>query len=146
MLEDSTVSAQSIVRKSESRPWLFVFVGVVSLCLTDLSYYYLRGVQSIYVEYEEANDDGDPTLTQYVLYKVLPVVCSFAAIAATTIFARWASKRLASLKCPWVTSAHGTDMTAGEKPREPHGSSLEQQKLAPSAAVKYGTGHRGTGG
>ena len=137
VLEDSTVSAQSIVGKSESRPWLFVFVGVVSLCLTDLSYYYLRGVKSIYAEYEEAND-GDPTLTQYVLYKVLPVLCSFAAIAATTIFARWASKRLASLKCAWVTSAHGTDTTAGEKSQESHGSSQGQQKLTPSAAVKYG--------
>ena len=45
---------------------------------------------------------------QYLLAKVLPVGCAFVAIAASTIFGRWASPMLASLKCPCaVESAAG---------------------------------------
>ena len=46
-------AAQDLVGRSGTRPWLFAFVGVVSLCLTQMSYYYSRGVHSVYVDYEK---------------------------------------------------------------------------------------------
>ena len=44
--------AQTVVGRSGTRPWLFAFVGVASLCLTQMFYYYFRGVHSVYVDYE----------------------------------------------------------------------------------------------
>jgi len=48
---------------------LFAFVGAVSLYLTQMSYYYFRGVHSVYVAYEagcgEGCFQGEPTKAQY---------------------------------------------------------------------------------
>ena len=51
-VEPSVDTTQYFVRRSGTQPWLFAFVGVVSLCLTQMFYYYFRGAQSIYVDYE----------------------------------------------------------------------------------------------
>ena len=48
-----TESAQEGVGRSGTRPWLFACVGVAALTLTQMSYYYFRGVHSVYVDYEE---------------------------------------------------------------------------------------------
>jgi hypothetical protein len=114
-----TVPEQDAVRRSEARPLLFAFVGVVSLCLTQMSYYYLRGSQSVYVDYEQGCGEwcfeGEPTQTQYLLVKVLAVVCSFIAIAGTSIFARGFSNNCwATLKCPCVASGASTVAGGGK--------------------------------
>ena len=65
------------------RPWLFAFVGVASLCLTQMFYYYFRGANSIYVDYERGCGEwcfeGEPTLLQYFLYKFVSVAFGFVA-------------------------------------------------------------------
>ena len=45
--------AHALVGRSGTRPWLFAFVGVASLCLTQMAYHYLRGANSVYVDYEQ---------------------------------------------------------------------------------------------
>ena len=104
-------SVQDRVGRKNTRPWLFVSVGVVTLCLSQISYYYIRGAQSVYYEYREDCDKCEPTCWQYLLSKSLPVVFSFVAIAVATIFARWASKLIASLRCPCVTSVEHSSTT-----------------------------------
>ena len=39
---------------------LFAFVGVASLLLTQLSYYYFRGAASVYADYEKVIPDCAP--------------------------------------------------------------------------------------
>lgn len=141
---------QAPVGKSEARPWLFAFVGVVSVCLTQIAYHYIRGAVSVYTDYEKGCGEwcfeGEPTQAQYLLAKVTIVLMSFVAIAGTSIFARWASNAIASLKCPFVvaaatpesaqqrTAAIGT-AAAVSTTRSP----LPHQKRPPSdIPVKYG--------
>lgn len=137
----STGLAQHAVGKTSTRPWLFAFVGVASLCLTQMSYYYTKGIQSVYVDYERGCGkgcfEGEPDQTQYFLARVLPVACSFVVIAVTTIFARWASRCMASLKCPCF--ATGASAVAGPQsmPRMSHGSS-QQREAAPRVSVEFG--------
>ena len=45
--------AQDIVGKSGTQPWLFAWVGVASLVLTQMAYHYFRGAHSVYVDYEQ---------------------------------------------------------------------------------------------
>ena len=118
-------SAREVVRRSGARPWLFAFVGVSSLCLTQMAYHYFRGAHSVYVDYERGCGEwcfeGEPTLLQYLLAKALPVACSFVAIAAATIFGRWASRLLTTCKCPCAVASGagagpGTAMGAQSAP------------------------------
>ena len=94
---DDDTTEQAFVGKSDTRPWLFAFVGVVSLCLTQSLYYYLRGENSVYVDYERGCGEwcfeGEPSQTQYFIVKLLAVACSYFAIAGATVFARWTSRR-----------------------------------------------------
>ena len=56
-------ASPDIIGRGGTRPWLFAFVGVTSLCLADLSYYYLRGLGSIYVDYERGCGECKSTAT-----------------------------------------------------------------------------------
>jgi len=137
----ATIPAQDVVGKREARPWLFTFVGVASLCLTQMSFYYVRGTQSVYVDYErgcgERCFEGRPTQTQYLLAKVLPVACSFVMIAVTSIFARWASRCMPLLKCPCVASGARIVTSPQSMPWMPQGSQ-QLPKATPSVSVKFG--------
>jgi hypothetical protein len=137
----STVPEQNAVGKSAARPWLFAFVGAASLCLTQMFYYYIRGAQSVYVDYEKGCGEwcfeGEPTQTQYFLAKALPVACSFVVIAATTVFARWASRRLATLKCPCAAIGIGRVTNPQSMPSMPKSTS-QLRKASPNASIKFG--------
>eukprot|EP00931_Biecheleriopsis_adriatica_P015338 TRINITY_DN11781_c0_g2_i4.p1 TRINITY_DN11781_c0_g2~~TRINITY_DN11781_c0_g2_i4.p1 ORF type:complete len:769 (+),score=70.82 TRINITY_DN11781_c0_g2_i4:52-2358(+) len=128
----ATAPTQDAVGQKETRPWLFAFIGLASLCLTQMSYYYLSGTQSVYSDYRY---EGEPTETQYLLAKVLPVLCSLVAIAVTTIFARWASRCMASLKCPCIAS--GTGAVTAPQSMLPQ-LSLQLPKAVPNISVKPG--------
>ena len=116
----STIAApaQRAVGRGGTRPWLFAFVGVVSLCLTQMSYFYFKGASSLYVDYEKGCGDGcfegEPTEAQYLLARALPVACAFVSIAAATAFARWASSHvIASMKCACLASSEGESAGTG---------------------------------
>lgn len=130
----TVTSVQDAVGKRAARPWLFAFVGVASLCLTQMSYYYLRGTSSVYEDYLE---EGEPTQSQYFVTKALLVACSYAVIAGTTIFARWAARCVSSMKCPFGTSGAATVTSARNAPRMPQASS-QQPTAASSVSVKFG--------
>jgi len=137
----ATILAQDAVGKKESRPWLFTFVGVASLSLTQMFYYYVRGTQSVYVDYERGCGEwcfeGEPTQMQYFLAKVLPVACSFVVIAVTSIFARWASRCMPLLKCPCIASGARTVTSPQTMPWMPQ-VSQQVPKAAPTFSVKFG--------
>ena len=133
---------QAAVGKKEATPRLFAFVGVASLCLTQISYYSIRGAHSVYAEY---TNEGHPTEAQYLVSRVLPVACSFVAIAVATVFARWASSCIPSnALCPCGAAdadrdrAHDTKSTCMQQ--KPKGSSQHQQlhELVPSLSVNCG--------
>ena len=129
-------SGQNTIGHSQAKPWLFAFVGVVSLVLTQMSYYYLRGEHSVYYVYEtgcgEGCFEGQPTQAQYLLSKVLPVACSLVAIAITAVFARRGRRHMSLWKCPCAAAVHAQC--------SPHAQRTQQmpQGLAPSTLPKCG--------
>ena len=60
------------VGKGETAPGIFAFVGVASICLTQMAYYVCRGESSVYADY--LNKGGEPTEAQYLLSRALPVM------------------------------------------------------------------------
>jgi hypothetical protein len=146
------------VGKSQARPWLFAFVGVLSLCLTQISYHYIRGKASVYVDYEKGCGEwcfeGQPSQTQYFLTKAFVIATSYVAIASTCIFARWASNFVAALKCPFVVETRSertqtksskclkccnpatVSTTVAQQRPSPH-QQLDKG-LSPNISVKYG--------
>ena len=82
-----TTTTQDVVRRGGTRPWLFAFVGVASLCLTQMFYYYFRGANSIYVDYERGCGEwcfeGEPTLLQ-------SGSCTDKTLNTHTLSGRWA--------------------------------------------------------
>merc|ERR1712007_55058 len=101
----------------------------------------MGGAHSVYVDYErgcgEGCFEGEPTETQYLLAKVLPVACSFVMIAVMTVFARRASRCMTSLRCPCIASGVGTVISAQRTPRVPK-LSLQLPKAASNISVKFG--------
>ena len=131
---DDDTTEQAFVGKSDTRPWLFAFVGVVSLCLTQSLYYYLRGENSVYVDYERGCGEwcfeGEPSQTQYFIVKLLAVACSYFAIAGATVFARWASNCLGSLRCPLAAGTSTSRPGAAAVPRK--------SELSAAVPVEFG--------
>jgi hypothetical protein len=132
---DSTIPEQNELGQGEARPWLFAFVSAISICMTQISHYYLRGTHSVYADYRrgcgEGCFEGKPTQTQYFLQKVLEVACSFGAIASTTVFARWASRGMGPLQCPCISSVSNA-ATSGRVQRR------KLNELSSGVSIKFG--------
>jgi hypothetical protein len=106
-----------------------------------MSYYYFRGVHSVYVDYERGCGEwcfeGEPTQTQYFLAKLLPVACSFIGIAVTTMIARWVSNSC-TLKCPFGSPDQGTVTGAQNVQWTRQDSPQKMGKLTPNVSIQIG--------
>ena len=112
-----------LVKRSETKPFLFMFVAVISVFLTQLGYYATNIWQD--------GGDSEPAtslLEFFVKERALPVACSMVAIAASTVFARWCST-LSFPKCPFSTQGGTTTESSSGVEAGVHGAAHNEHLM-----------------